>query len=409
VKVAYVVPRYGPEVTGGAESGARAFAERLVAWRGWEVEIFTTCATDALTWEDVLEPGMSSVDGVTVRRFASAAGRDVGFHPYWGSLRPRALDGTATLEEAERFVDLQGPRTPALVDAVAASDADVVVFYPYLYYPTVRGLPPVAARSVLHPAAHDEPALALPVFDGLFAAAGALVFQTAAERELVMDRFGVTTTPQILLGLGVDGPPPRAGHSVVDERLRGRPFVLCLGRVDDEKGAGMLTRYFAAYKDRHPGPLTLVFAGPVIDRPPERDDIEVLGVVPEADKWALLETAAVLVSPSPWEAFSLVVVEAMAAATPVLVNARCGPTHENAERSGGGLWFDGYAEFEVALHRLVSDPRVRTAMGELGRTFVDRHFRWPALIDRYAAFLERAAARGRAAAGQPDASPNRSA
>lgn len=409
MKIAYVVPRYGPEVTGGAESGARAFAERLVAWRGWDVEVLTTCAVDALTWEDVLAPGVSTLGGVRVRRFVSQDGRDPGFHPFWGSLRTKAVEGTAGLEESERFVDLQGPVTPDLVDAVSSSDADVVVFYPYLYYPTVRGLPRVAARSVLHPAAHDEPALALPVFDGLFAAAGSLVFQTAAERRLVMERFGVTTTPQILLGLGVDGPPPTSGAAELRARAGDRPFVLCLGRVDDEKGAGMLTRYFIAYKDRHPGPLALVFAGPVIDRPPDRDDIVVLGVVPEDTKWALLEAADVLVSPSPWEAFSLVVAEAMAAATPVLVNARCGPTREHCERSGGGLWFDGYGQFDAALHRLVNDAALRATVGGLGRKFADRHFRWPALIDRYADFLERAAERARPQPGQREASPKRSA
>lgn len=408
MKVAYVVPRYGPEVTGGAESGARAFAERLVAWWGWEVEVFTTCALDALTWEDVLEPGVSSVEGVTVRRFVSTAGRDPGFHPFWGALRPKAMDGTATLDDAEQFVDLQGPRAVALVEAVGASDADVVVFYPYLYYPTVRGLPRVAARSVMHPAAHDEPALALPVFDEVFGAAASFVFQTAAERQLVMDRFGVTTTPQILLGLGVDGPPADPDRASVTSAVGDRPFVVCLGRVDDEKGAGLLASYFAAYKDRHPGPLALVFAGPVVDTPPARDDVVVLGVVPEPVKWALLSGAVALVSPSPWEAFSLVVAEAMAAGTPVLVNARCGPTREHAARSGGGLWFEGFTEFEVALHRLVTDRALHETMGGLGQRYAESHFRWPALIDRYAAFLERAAARARGARVQPTDSPNRS-
>jgi glycosyltransferase involved in cell wall biosynthesis len=407
VKVTFVVPRYGPEVTGGAESGARSFAERLAASRGWEVEVYTTCAIDALTWDDVLDPGESVVGGVTVRRFASAAGRDPGFHPFWGELRDRAAAGRATLEEAERFVDLQGPVTPELVEAVADGDADVVVFYPYLYYPAVRGLPRVAARSVLHPAAHDEPVLALPVYDPLFESAGSLVFQTASERQLVTDRFAVSATPQILLGLGVDGPPSGTPTLSTDvaARLGGRPYVLCLGRVDDKKGAGLLAESFATFKARVGGGLTLVFAGPVIDGPAARDDIEVLGVVSDGDKWALLDGAVALVSPSPWEAFSLVVAESMAAGTPVLVNGHCGPTREHCERSGGGLWFDTYAEFEVALQRLTTDEQLRTTMGELGRRYADLHFRWPELVDRYASFLERAAER---AGRQGAVSPKRS-
>jgi hypothetical protein len=52
MKLAYVVPRYGPEVMAGAEYAARMFAERLVAQLGWEVEALTTCAVDARTWAD---------------------------------------------------------------------------------------------------------------------------------------------------------------------------------------------------------------------------------------------------------------------------------------------------------------------------------------------------------------------
>ena len=62
---------------------------------------------------------------------------------------------------------------PDLVEALCATDADVVAFYPYLYYPSVRGIGRCPMPAVLHPAAHDEPALYLPVFRGTFAAADA--------------------------------------------------------------------------------------------------------------------------------------------------------------------------------------------------------------------------------------------
>ena len=80
----------------------------------------------------------------------------------------RGDPGAASVEDMERWVDLQGPRSPALLEAVTSSDADVLAFYPYLYYPTVRGLPLVEERAVMHPAAHEEAFLYLPVFDELF-------------------------------------------------------------------------------------------------------------------------------------------------------------------------------------------------------------------------------------------------
>jgi hypothetical protein len=59
-KVAFVTPRYGPEVMGGAETAARQLAEHLTAECQWSVEVFTTGALDHITWDDVLPPGDST-------------------------------------------------------------------------------------------------------------------------------------------------------------------------------------------------------------------------------------------------------------------------------------------------------------------------------------------------------------
>jgi len=168
---------------------------------------------------------------------------------------------------------------------------------------------------------------------------------------------------------------------------------VCLGRVDGHKGTTMLAAYFARYKERHPGPLRLVLAGPVVDAPPAHPDIDLLGPVSEPDKWALLGGATALVSPSPWEAFSLVVAEAWSARTPVVVNAGCAATVEHCRRSGGGLRFDGFGEFEVAVDRLATDADLRADLGRRGRAYVDARFRWPLVIERYAAFVESVVAR----------------
>jgi glycosyltransferase involved in cell wall biosynthesis len=146
---------------------------------------------------------------------------------------------------------------------------------------------------------------------------------------------------------------------------------------------------FAAYKQRHPGPLRLVFAGPVVEAPDPHPEIDVLGPVGEATKWALLGGAVSLVSPSPWEAFSLVLAEAWSARIPVVVNAACAATSEHCRRSGGGLAFDGYGTFEVIVDRLTTDGALRAELGALGRSYVDQHFRWPVIVERYARFVQR--------------------
>ena len=301
---------------------------------------------------------------------------------------------SASPADEQRWIDLQGPVNPDVIAAAAGGDADVVVFYPYLYHPTVRGMAAVGKRSVMHPAAHDEPPLRLPLFREVFAAAGGLVFQTYGERRLAERLFPVATTPQIVMGLGVEEAP---GDPVAARGVTGlgenEPFLLCVGRVDDGKGTGVLARFFAAYKRRRPGPLKLVLAGPVLDRPPAHPDIVVTGPVDEVAKWGLLRGAQALVSPSPFEAFSIVLTEAWTAGIPVLVNATCLATTERVRRSGGGLAFGSYAQFEVAVDRLTGDAGLRAALAARGGADVERHFTWPVIIDRYCGFLERAAGR----------------
>ena len=391
MKVAYVVPRYGLEVVGGAEYGARMLAERLVSSLGWEVEVLTTCALDARTWADEYPPGEVVVNGVRVRRFRSAAGRDPSFEPF--SSRVLAVPESVTAVDEQRWIDLQGPVCPDVVAAAADADADVVVFYPYLYYPTVRGVAAVGRRAVMHPAAHDEPPLRLPLFRDVFAAAGGLVFQTFAERRLAERLFPVAAVPQVVMGLGCE---PGAGDVAAARLALGLgddPYLLCIGRVDDGKGTGLLARFFAGLKARRPGPLKLVLAGPVVDRPPAHPDIVLAGPVDDAVKWGALRGATALVSPSPLEAFSIVVVEAWTAGTPVLVNAFCQATSEHVARSGGGLTFGGYGQFEVAVERLVADAGLNAALARLGGEHVDRHYTWPVILARYRGFLERAADR----------------
>ncbi|HLN17198.1 MAG TPA: glycosyltransferase family 4 protein [Acidimicrobiales bacterium] len=398
MRVAFVTPRYGPQVMGGAETGARQLAEHLVADCGVAAEVFTTCALDHVTWDDVLAPGDEMMAGVLVHRFTSAAGRDPDF--YGLDTRVRVAPRDTTRDQAKRWVELNGPVTISLVEALADSGVDVAAFYPYLYYPAVAGIGKVPMPGVLHPAAHDEPALYLPIFRGTYVNADALVYHTVAERRLVQRVHPVAHLPQMVLGLGVgpDVGTGRPGGELLG--LGDRPYLVSVGRVDDHKGSSMLAAFFRTYKERHPGPLALALVGPVSTKkiPPD-PDIVVPGPVDEADKWDIVRSAVVSVSPSALESFSLVVLEAWSAGVPVMVNATCAPTREHCERSGGGLWFGSYREFEAALDHLLADAALRASLAARGREYVERHYHWPELITRYARFLDRVTERGRGLTG----------
>jgi glycosyltransferase involved in cell wall biosynthesis len=386
VNYGFVVPRYGLDVLGGAELGARMLAERLVARLGWSVEVFTTCARDHMTWADEYPPGDEMVNGVLVHRFPSVGGRPPKFFPF--SERVLSHPEAATWAEAEEFVDLQGPTCPELVDALPGAGCDLFAFYPYLYATTVRAVPGVAGRAVMHPAAHDEPALHLPVYRHVFSGVRGLVFQTWGEQSLVERMFPVGHLPQVVVGLGYEEPPvaPGPGRPACLAGIGERPYLLSLGRVDGFKGTTMLAGFFSTYKRRRPGPLALVLAGPVTAEPPAHPDIVVTGPVSEPDKWALLSGATAFVQPSPHEAFSIVLMEAWSRGRAVVVNGRCQATREHCERSGGGLWFESYAQFEAVVDRLLEDATLRDRLGRRGRDFVEANFRWPTIIDRYARF-----------------------
>jgi len=391
VKVGIVVPAYGTEVVGGAETAARQIAEHLVAGEV-AVEVFTTCAVSSRDWADHYPAATVEINGVTVHRLRSVSGRDPDFDAE--SLCVLAQPESAPTEMAERWLEHQGPYCPAVLDAVHHAGLDVCVFSPYLFWPTVHGVRRFAHRSVLIPAAHDERPLRLPVIGETFGRAAGIAFYTDSERRLVQRRFPATRARlSEVIGLGVDCGVGDAAAAREALGVGERPFVLCLGRVDAGKGTTLLANWFAAYKQRRPGPLALVFAGPVHQPPPAHPDVVVAGTVTEAVKWGALAAAEVLVNPSPQESLSLVLLEGWRVGRPALVNGACAVTSDHCRRSGGGVAFTGYATFEAALDRLTGDPARQAALGEAGRAYVERHYTWAAVGRRYQAFLGHVARR----------------
>jgi glycosyltransferase involved in cell wall biosynthesis len=388
VKVAAVVPRYGVEVIGGCETAVRELSEWLVRGTDVELEVLTTTASDSTTWAEHYAPGTTVESGVTVHRFPVTSGRSPDCDTRSAPLLARARN----LSEAEQqtWLTLQGPVSPALVDAVRSTEADVVSIHPYLFWPSVAAHAAARVPVVFHPYAHDEAPLRLPLYAPLFERCAGLVFQVAAERRLCERRFAIAARRALTLGLGVVAAPGEASDARAAIGLGDRPYLLCVGRVDDGKGVRLLFEWFTAYKERHPGPLALMYVGPVVHAPPAHPDVLVAGIVDEPVKWGLLRGSVALVNPSAYESFSLVVLEAWVAGVPVVVNGRCAVTREHCERSGGGLWFDGYAQFETIIDRL-GDADLRARLAERGAAYVDRSYRWPALASRYEAFLERCA------------------
>ena len=67
MRLACVVHRYGPDITGGSEAHCRSIAERLASRH--DVTVLTTCASSYVTWRNAYPPGESTVNDVRTLRF----------------------------------------------------------------------------------------------------------------------------------------------------------------------------------------------------------------------------------------------------------------------------------------------------------------------------------------------------
>jgi glycosyltransferase involved in cell wall biosynthesis/2-polyprenyl-3-methyl-5-hydroxy-6-metoxy-1,4-benzoquinol methylase len=362
LRVAWVVPRYGPEIGGGAEELCRRAAESLVD--ELDSTVLTTCALDLGTWANHFPAGVVEINGVTVRRFPVASGRHPGFEQLSAEMYARPDD----VAQARRWLDAQGPDAPWLLEHLVehGGEYDAVCFLPYLYTPTVEGLRAVHERALLAPCAHDEPPLSLAVFDPVFASPRVLVFNTPEEQALVEERFGTDPRPRFVIGVGVYEPPPADSARFRAAFDIDGPYILYVGRVDPGKGVLELAELVERVRARHPQ-LSLVLLGRPVGAVPDLPRTVVTGFVDEQTKHDAIAGAVALAVPSRHESLSIAALEAWSHGRPTLVNARSPVLVGQSVRAGGGLWYETPEEFEAALRLFLERPEIADSVGAQGR------------------------------------------
>jgi len=373
VRLAFVIQRYGTEVSGGAELHCRWLAERLA--RRHEVEVFATRALDYLEWRNHYPAGTAAVNGVPVHRFTVKRGRNA---RAFASLCNVCFHEPHTREDEEAWVRENGPFSPALVRAVAGAGErfDRLFFYCYRYYQSYYGLPAVRDRAILVPTAEEDPAIGLSIFKPFFRSPRGIVYLTPEEQTLVEDTSGNREVPSVVIGSGLNLPDP---DPTLDFRLKHgleRPFLLYVGRIDKNKGCVTLFAYFQKFLEETKAEVDLVLAGAPALPIPRHPQIRHVGFISEPEKVAALRQSRLLVMPSPYESLSIVTLEAWKMAVPVLANARCRVLMGQCLRSNGGLFYHGYAEFAEALRLLLDRPEARDLLGRQGRRYVDDEYSW---------------------------------
>ena len=391
MRLLFVVQRYGEDVAGGAERACREYASRLAA-RGHEVSVATSRARSYVDWANEYPEGVTELDGVSVQRFSVARPRDPDGFAHLNARVLTAPHAVAPLLQRE-WLRFQGPELPALAPWLRsnAHEFDAVICFTYLYWPTWATLDAIAGSvpTLLHPLAHDEPSLALPLFgDELFHRPDALVFLTEEEQQLVVERFGAEQ-PAMVAGVGVDlDVVTDAAAFRTRYGLGDRPYLVFVGRLDPGKGSDEIFDFFVAYKQRNPGPLALVVVGEPVQPLAPDPDVVATGFVDEATKASAIAGAFALVQPSYFESFSIVLVEAWAQGKPALVQGYCAVLEGQARRSGGAIPYRGYAEFEAAVDLLIEDPDLAARLGRAGQAYAARRYEWELMLSTYEEFID---------------------
>ncbi|MCL4811451.1 MAG: glycosyltransferase family 4 protein [Vicinamibacteraceae bacterium] len=444
MKIAFIVQRYGADILGGSEYHCRLIAERMA--QRHDVEVLTTCARDYITWKNEYAEGVDRVRGVTVRRFANARTRDIeAFNRYSDWIFHYAH----TADDEREWLEQQGPWCPGLQEYLErhAAQYDFLIFFTYLYAPTVLGLRVAPHKSILVPTAHDEPAIRLGLYREVFAKPAGMAYNTEVERRMLADMFGIGAVAQDTIGCGVDLPvswlrerrEPRGGgrerrdadpgarggrHGGRDRRERAAaagtpedgdaaPEVLPRDTNDSARfgarprGSAFRRRHrlhgpFVLYGGRIDpgkgceelfeyfaayreagGDAALVLMGVKLMAIPEEPWVRFAGTLPEQERLLALEAATVVAVPSPYESLSLLALESFAMGTPILANGRSDVLTAHCRASNAGLYYENQDEFVEALSLLMASPRLREGLGRNGRAYVRANYEWDVILAKY--------------------------
>lgn len=391
MRICFVVQRYGEEVNGGAEAYARQVAEHMVSLGGHDVSCATTKAIDYVTWKNEYPNDEDTLNGVKIYRFPTIAERN---SEKFNKLCGKVLTTKTSISEQEKWMTMQGPNSPALVEWVEkhADDYDCFIFVCYLYYSTYFALPKVASKAVFIPTAHEEAPIHLDIFENMFKLPAAFYYNTEEEKELTNKLFPSSIYKPDNNGRGGVGVeiPEGVDAKAFKAKYNLDNFILYVGRIDENKCCPELFRYFEEYKKRNPeSNLKLVLMGKEIVKIPKRDDIVSLGFVEEWDKFSGMAAAEFFILPSKYESLSIVVLESMSLGKPVLVNGGCDVLRGHCTKSNGGLYYTNYYEFEGCVNYMLSHKDEMKVMGENGIKYIENNYTWSEIIKGYEELIAR--------------------
>jgi glycosyltransferase involved in cell wall biosynthesis len=419
MRLAFVTPRYGADVTSGAEHACRLLAEQVSGRH--QVEVLTTTACDPRTWRNAFSEGTDRVRGVLVRRFAVTQTHDA---DAFRRLTTEMAGMPHGRDDEREWVRQLGPNSPGLIDHLKRHHRsyDAVLFFSLYHATTVFGVGAAPERSILFPYVQVDPVLRYGIWNDVFGAVKAVGYISASERTVVRSYLRVPVNEEFV-GIGIDvlaqqsyprhqqdpldepesedgqtaspeeaeePPPYLAGRGVLfrrRNRLYG-PFVLYAGRLQPDNGTEEMLDYFDTYSSGN-GDTPLVLMGVKLMTVPEPRNVRMAGILPDRERMIAYEAAEVTLAPESADLVATSVLESFAVGTPVLASARNAAAVDHCRRGNGGLFYASRDEFVEAMRLLMSDARLRQRLGESGRRYVKQHYRWDAVMGRFERLVSR--------------------
>ena len=217
-----------------------------------------------------------------------------------------------------------------------------------------------------------------------------VLFTTEEEQRLAKESFWLHRWRGFVVPYGApktDGDPGVLAEAFYQRcpEVRGRRFLIYLGRIHRKKGCDMLIRAFASVATRDPA-LDLVMAGP--DQQGWSRELQALaeqagvggriywpGMLRGEAKWGAFFAGEAFVLPSHQENFGIAVAEALGCGRPVLLADKVNIAAEIAADGAGLMEPDTEEGTRRLLERWIAmSPKERAAMGVEAKRCFERRY-----------------------------------